>query len=562
LFLAEVEVAMSLKPSAIPPVPVMTSQVAHAAFPHGNPYLTLRDELGVIFADDDFTHLYPETGQPSLPPWQLTLVTVLQFRENLSDRQAAEQVRARIDWKYLLGLELTDAGFDFSVLSEFRARLLAGGSETLLLDKLLMRCREMGFVKARGKQRTDATRVLAAIRVLNRLELMAETLRAALNMLATEAPLWLQSVAPQAWYQRYGRRIEDDRLPEKPAERDAYARVVGEDGYYLLDLLEAVNAPVGLRDLPVVRTLRQVWQRHFHRNVNEESGMTEVQLTPQMELPPAGEAIESPYDTEARFRSRYAISWTGYMVHLSESCEDDEPHLITHVYTTTAAVHEAQCTETIQQALVSKQLPPGEHLVDSAYVDAELLVRSQTEQGIILMGPTRLNNSWQSKVADAYDIEQFEINWEQHQVRCPQGKQSTSWLEGVDNRGSPLIYVYFRRRDCQACQARARCTRSAKRRSLGFRPQEQFEALQAARHRYASEEGRRLYNRRAGVEGTISQGVRAFALRQTRYRGLAKTHLQQIATATAINLDRIVAWLDGLPRALTRISRFAALAPA
>jgi transposase len=260
---------MSLKPSAISSVPAMTVQVAHAAFPQGNPYLTLRDGLGVIFDDADFAHLYPEVGQPSLPPWQLALVTVLQFRENLSDRQAAEQVLARIDWKYLLGLELTDAGFDFSVLSEFRARLLAGGSEALLLDKLLGRCREMGLVKARGKQRTDATRVLAAIRTLNRLELVAETLRATLNVLATEAPAWLQRVAPHEWYGRYGRRIEDDRLPDKPAERDAYARMVGEDGYYLLDLLARADAPVGLRELPAVQTLHQVWQRHFQHQPND-----------------------------------------------------------------------------------------------------------------------------------------------------------------------------------------------------------------------------------------------------------------------------------------------------
>jgi transposase len=371
VFLAHREVAMSLKPAAIPPVPPMTSQVAHAAFPQGNPYLTLRDELGVIFTDADFAHLYPEVGQPSLPPWQLALVTVMQFRENLSDRQAAEQVRARIDWKYLLGLELTDAGFDFSVLSEFRARLLAGGSEAILLDKLLVCCREKGLVKARGKQRTDATRVLAAIRTLNRLELVAESLRAALNVLATEAPTWLQGVAPYEWYQRYGRRIEDDRLPEKPAERDAYARLVGADGYYLLALLEAAEAPAGLKDLPAVQTLRQVWQRHFQHKVNEESGMTEVQLTPKQELPPAAEAIESPYDTEARFRSRYAFSWTGYMVHFSESCDEETPHLITHVHTTQATVHEVQCTQTIQQELVAKELAPAQQLVDSAYVDAK-----------------------------------------------------------------------------------------------------------------------------------------------------------------------------------------------
>jgi transposase len=168
-------------------VPEETVRVAQAAFPHGTPYLTFRDELGPIFQDEDFAALFPPCGQPGLPPWRLALVTLMQFRENLADRQAAEAVRARIDWKYLLGLELSDPGFDFSVLSEFRDRLLAGPAEALLLDKLLGRCRALGLLKARGPQRTDATHVLAAIRVLNRLELVAETLRAALNDLATIA---------------------------------------------------------------------------------------------------------------------------------------------------------------------------------------------------------------------------------------------------------------------------------------------------------------------------------------------------------------------------------------
>ena len=165
-------------------------------FPHGSPYLTFRDALGTIFQDEDFAALFPACGQPGLPPWRLALVTLMQFREQLADRQAAEAVRARIDWKYLLGLELDDPGFDFSVLSEFRDRLLAGSAEALLLDKLLERCRTFGFLKARGQQRTDSTHVLAAIRVLNRLEFVAETLRAALNELATVAPDWLQSIAP------------------------------------------------------------------------------------------------------------------------------------------------------------------------------------------------------------------------------------------------------------------------------------------------------------------------------------------------------------------------------
>src|SRR3712207_6641668 len=182
---------MSLRPySTVPTAPVQTEAVARAAFPRGNAYLLLRDRLGPVFDDTAFGDLYPALGQPAYAPWRLALVTLMQFRENLSDRQAAEAVRARIDWKYLLALDLTDPGFDASVLCEFRARLVEGGAEERLLEKLLVRCRELGLLKARGQQRSDATHVLASIRVLNRLELVGETLRAALNELAADAPHW------------------------------------------------------------------------------------------------------------------------------------------------------------------------------------------------------------------------------------------------------------------------------------------------------------------------------------------------------------------------------------
>jgi transposase len=151
----------------------------------------------------------------------LALVTVLQFAENLPDRQAAEAVRSRIDWKYLLGLELTDSGFDASVLCEFRARLVAGAAEQRLLDHLLTLARERGLLKARGRQRTDSTHVLAAIHVLNRLECVGETLRHALNSLAVVAPEWLREQVPIDWYERYGSRVDNYRLPKADAERAA-----------------------------------------------------------------------------------------------------------------------------------------------------------------------------------------------------------------------------------------------------------------------------------------------------------------------------------------------------
>ncbi len=551
---------MSLKPSPIEPVPAETARIAKAAFRTGNPYLSLRDELGTIFADADFVDLFPKRGQPGLPPWRLALVTLLQFRENLPDRQAAEAVRARIDWKYLLGLELADPGFDRSVLSEFRTRLLAGGAEERLLEQLLERCQALGLLKARGRQRTDATHVLASIRLLNRLELVAETLRAALNELATLAPDWLRGMAPEAWYKRYARRIEDGRLPRTTAERQAYAQTVGEDGFTLLDHLDRPDAPAGLRQLPKVAVLRQVWARHFAREGAPPPAGGGVRLRPKEELPATAAKIESPYDPEARYRRRGDTTWTGYIVHLTETCEDDAVHLLTHVLTTAATVHEAGCTATIQRALTAKGLPPGEHLVDAAYVDAELLVRSE-EHGIALVGPGRPNPTWQARVEDAYTAEQFEVDWEHKRARCPRGKPSSGWSERVEGTGRPYVRILFRQADCATCPARALCTRNRHQaRSLRLPPRAQYEALRAARGRLTTPEGRRLYARRAGVEGTISQGVRAFGLRRSRYRGLAKTHLQHVATAAAVNLERLAAWLPAIPRTTTRTSRFAALA--
>lgn len=559
---------MSLHSHVIEPVPEETARVARAAFPKGHPYLTFRDALGTIFQDEDFSALFPAWGQPGLPPWRLALVTIMQFRENLADRQAAEAVRARIDWKYLLSLELTDPGFDFSVLSEFRDRLLAGSAEELLLDKLLERCRVLGLLKARGQQRTDSTHVLAAVRVLNRLELVAETLRAALNAVATVAPDWLQAVTPLAWYERYSRRIEESRLPKATAEREAYAHTVGEDGFMLLDAVETPEAPAGLRELPRMEALRRTWQRHYERPACEPASPgapleRRVRFRANRDLPPAAEGIESPYDVEARYRHKRDTQWTGYMVHVSETCEPTAPHLLTHVHTTPATVHEAQCTTPIQQALVDKDVAPREHLVDAAYISSELLVYSRDKQDILLRGPTRPSQGWQTQVEGAYTLEQFAVDWDQQQVRCPQGHLSVAWWEHGGGQGNRPIIVAFDKHTCGTCPVRARCTRAKHTgRRLRLPPQEQCVALAAAQTWSASEEGQQLYKRRAGVEGTLSQGVRAFGLRRTRYWGVAKTHLQHVAIAAAINIDRIVAWLDERPQAMTRISRFAALAPA
>jgi transposase len=219
----------------------------------------------------------------------------------------------------------------------------------------------------------------------------------------------------------------------------------------------------------------------------------------------------SPYDTEARYRGRHATVWTGYVAHLSETCDDDTVHLITHAMTTDASVNEVRCTAAIQRALAGEGLAPSEHLVDAAYVDAGLLVRSREELGIALVGPPRSDASWQAKLGDGYGLERFQVDWERERVRCPQGRLSSAWSPLVERSGRSYVRVLFRKSDCSTCPAQPLCTRAKHRtRYLKLQPRAEHEALKAGRERLATKEGRRAYARRAGVEGRApARGVGA-----------------------------------------------------
>lgn len=547
---------MSLKPTAVAPVPEETARVARAAFPKGSLYLRFRDELGVLYEDADFAALFPNVGQPGLPPWRLALVTLFQFLEHLSDRQAADAVRGRIDWKYALGLELTDSGFHFSVLTEFRARLLTGGAESLLLDTMLERFKARGLVKARGKQRTDSTHVLAAVHDLHLLELVAETLRATLDDLAAVVPDWLREMAPPIWFERYARRIEDYRLPRSIEKREALALEVGADGFALLDALEMHSAPPAARAVPMVETLRSVWRIHYARDDGQPRWRAGA------ELPPVGERLQSPYDPEMHYSAKRQMEWSGYKVHVTETCDAEAAHVITHVQTCPAMEPDMNSTAAIHERLAAKGLLPAEHFVDSAYIDAELLVQSRHDHGISLEGPIRGLSTWQSRTGLGYELSQFVVNWEREQVTCPEGKVSVTWRAGRDANGSPRISARFSRSDCGACPARSACTPAKeKRRSVYFHPREKYEALNRARAQMLDPDWKERYRVRAGIEGTLSQGVRACGLRRSRYIGLAKTGLQEVCIAAGMNLARAVHWLSGRPHARTRVTRFAALAP-
>ena len=279
-------------------------------------------------------------------------------------------------------------------------------------------------------------------------------------------------------------------------------------------------------------------------------------------MPPAEQQIRSSYDAEARYGKKRDTPWVGYKAHITEICEQDQPHLITHVETTPATVPDSKVTPRIHQALAQKDLLPQEHLLDAGYVDAKLLVDSRVQYGVELIGPALPDSSWQAKAGQGFDLACFVIDWEGRQVRCPQNQMSQYWSPQKDNQGNAVIQVEFPKRVCQSCVARQNSTKATQGgRKLRFRPKAEHEALQHVRQIEHPPEFQEKYCKRAGVEGTLSQGIRSFALRRTRYIGCAKTHLQHILIAVAINLARFANWKQGFPLATTRTSAFAALLP-
>jgi transposase len=549
---------MTLHVQPIPSVPDATAAAAHAIFPDGNVYMTIRDQLGTIFTDAQFAPWFSEQGAPvEVAPWRVALVLVMQHMEGLTDRQAADAVRRCIDWKYLLGLELTDPGFDFTLLHDFRDRILANAGEQQLLDSLLAALKARGLLASGGKQRTDATHVLAAIRTLNRLECVGEAMRHALNLLASVAPHWLRSILEPAWLERYQTRFDDFRLPSELTKRSALALTIGQDGITLLQAIYAPTAPEWLREVEAVETLRRIWVQQYTFKDGQVCWRTDK------ELPPNALLIVSPYDRDARFSHKRETYWTGYKLHVTESCDDERPHLITHVETTPASTQDVALTEPIQADLAAHDLSPHQHLVDTAYMSSELIVQSRSEAGIELIGPVPPDTSWQARDGQGYDVGHFQIDWQAQQVTCPQGQQSAIWRAGDDGRGHRIIHVAFDKMVCGRCAARPQCTRADGRpRVLKLRPQAQHEALQQRRQEQTSEVFKQQYAKRAGIEGTLSQGTRRFDLRRTPYRGQAKTHLHHILLAIAINLTRLVAWLldDPPPGPYPRQARFATLA--
>jgi transposase len=569
-------VVMSMRPRPWPDVPELTARMARASSRRGNVAMRIRDELGEVYADARFTAAFGVRGRPGISPGQLMMASVLQFSENLTDRQAAEAVRDRITWKYALGLELEDPGFDASVLSEFRSRLVAGDLTSLALDALLERLAGLGLVKAGGRARTDSTHVLGAIRALNRLELAGETVRAALEALAVAAPGWLTGVIDPSWQQVYGARIDNLHLPESQTKRQQLMTQYGKDGYHLLEGVYAPAAPIWLRQLPAVEVLRRIWVQQFYREIT--NGRQEVvrrrEKLPEGDgLPPGKDLLISPYDLDARYSIKRDYGWGGYKVHFTETCDTptdtgpdtptgpeaipapdqgrgDRPNLITGVATTEATVADASMTTPIHHQLASKGLLPREHLLDSGYPSAELITHAARVFGITLVTPMLLDHSAQARAGAGYDKTAFTIDFDRHQATCPQGATSTSWTTARQH-DTDAIVVSWPINTCQPCPVRQLCT-TGTRRQITIRSRELHHALRDARAEQTTDQWKTRYAARAGVEGTIRQATHVTGIRHARYLGLPKTQLEHNIAAAAINMIRLDAYWTGHPLNRTR----------
>jgi hypothetical protein len=523
-------------------------------------------------------------------------VTVLQRVEKLTDRQAAEAVRIRIDWQYLLGLPLDDPGFDHTVLAEFRGKVAEAGLEQVALDALLAKLAADGLIKAGGKQRTDSTHVVAAVAALNRLELAGESVRAAVEALAAAHPDWLaQRICVADWTRRYGTPMTSWRPPRSEARRDELAIACARDGYALLEAVYGPSSPGWLRELPAVDVLRRVLLQNYTRTITAAGREVIKRREKEPEgdgLPPGHARIASPYDTDARWGVKREEFWLGYKLHVTETCDDPPsctcgspraagqaaagsvgegpqdrghdtgcarltaPNLITHVATTDATVTDHQMTTAICEDLAGKNLAPGRSYLDSGYLSAAVVVSALTTWGIALIGPLLADTSAQARAGAGYARADFAVDYDAQTVTCPQGKTSASWTP-CTQRGKDAIVATFSSADCGVCPARGLCT-TGKRRQLSLLPRDLAEAQAAARAADKTIPFQADYARRAGVEGTMHQAT-SHGARRARYRGLPKTRLDHMYMAVALNLLRLEAYWTGTPLDRRRTSHLARL---
>lgn len=510
-------------------LPADIAAVGQRLLPATNPYRVIGDQLADLLRDEQFAALYEPTGRAAVSPAVLALVTLFQFLEDVPDRQAAELVVVRLDWKYALHLSLEDLGFDFSVLCYFRGRLLAHGQERLLFDTLLAKLKALGLVRKRGKQRTDSLAVLGAVRQLSELETVTETLRLVLRAVAQTDPAWRARMVPASVWRQYVETRPDYRL--SAAERSAALLQAGADAIWLLSQLD--EAPAPLPALGVVQTLRTVWAQRYQRDAQ---GMVQLRPTPV----PCTERIVTPHDPGVRAGEKRGNAWVGEKVHVTETADADGPNFLLDVSTAGASSGDGEALPRIRARLAAHDLLPSEQYVDAGYVSGKQLADSAAA-GVELVGPPLADTS-----PHAFKIGHFQIERATRTAICPAGARAVKWSVRHDRDGSAAVNIQFAAAVCAVCPLRPSCTTSRSGRSLHL--SEHYERLEARRAEAQTAAFKDKMRARPAIEATLSELVRAHGLRRHRYRGEQKRPFENLLKGTACNLKRLLWLLSGRPR--------------
>lgn len=516
---------MSLVQSFPKEIPLTTRELVEPILSADSVCRLLGEKGGEILGEGSLAGMYSHTGRGGINPVLLSFVLVLQFLENLSDRQAAEMARLRMDWKYALRQELTWSGFDYSSLCNFRKRLYAHGGEYALFEQVVSYLQGLGYLKSK-RQRTDATHVLGAVERLSRLELVWETLRLALGALINADAKWVIRQLPSAFVSHYSQKRGDYRLSKAQAER-AMADA-GRDGLWLLSHIEQ-NGDAQWQDLAEILVLRQVLEQQFEQEDEEGGSGPKVKAN----IDAKGDVITSPHDPSVRYSRKGAeIEWRGHKAQVTETVDGDLP-IITDIGIHSAIEHDGLALPEIQERLEQRGLLPEKQYVDGAYCNGKTLQDSE-QKGLDLRG---FIGSY-SRKPPGFRLEDFLIDLEKRRAVCPAGRLAT--LFNPSSQTDVDFLVRFGKQ-CQNCYFKRLCTSEKRGRSLEISPYHQL--LTRRRREQASAGFVKEMHARARIESTICELTRKHGLRQSRYRGQHKVQLQALVTAAAVNLKRLASYL-------------------
>jgi len=541
------------------PVPECTAQLAKQLLKGKEQrFLVMAESLDDAFSEGDLKAFYPDKGQWGIHPVRICMLLLLQASEGLTDQQVAEAVRLNIGWKYVLRLPLDDLGWSSTVLTDARERFCDGDPQQVFLDSFLNKANEKGLLNF-SKQRVDSTHIIACVRSLNRVELVLETTRNAIEALTEVDVEWLSSIRRDHWLKQYYLdRPFNYRLPKKEADRIKIAEVAGNDGFYILDCIEkaAEEKKNIFKALEAIQTLEKVLEEQFSIDGKGKGSKGKSKDKPKFrdskDLKPSGERIVSPHETEARKASKGAKDWSGYKCHTSETCVQGFPNLITHVATEVGTLNDSLSLESIVQSLQKRGFAPLRFWMDSGYVNVEVLSKIAKNFGMDIVARLANGHSWQSKASKGFENKQFVIDWSNRQVTCPAKAVSVQWKPMKDGETN----VYFSPEQCSICPFKTDCTKGQFR-ILKLKSEEIWRYMQQMRERQETPEFKKEYSTRAGVEGLQSQMIHK-AGRRSSVRGKLKTHLKLVLAAAAVNLSHVVDWKMGKVPSKTRRGKFEA----